>query len=292
MSHQTFELSGLTWILFRLGVDSKAHLNKPIHEACKTGNTELVKTLLLNNGSSFNVPSIGNLFSSLRDLFSRYSDNVDQKEGPRDGRGNKMDVDILDLSGYAPLHYAAKEGHREIVELLLDYGANMEIVDSNGLTPLLLAINSVKSDVVKLLLKKGAKRMEKDMNLNRLLLLAVRYGYYEKTLLALMCGAWVNFVDSTGNSALTYAITVKRKLNIVKLLLLNGASVTFRDRQNQTALHLAVERGEFEIARLLFRAHPYRPLDLKVSLLFFFCFFSNLFFFGLIFFSQGKEMKG
>lgn len=38
-----------------------------------------------------------------------------------------------------PLHYAAREGHLEIVERFLNEKANIEIIDKQGRTPLYLA---------------------------------------------------------------------------------------------------------------------------------------------------------
>lgn len=44
-----------------------------------------------------------------------------------------MDVNVLDgVFRRTPLHYAAEEGHRSIVELLLDRGANKNIQDFSG----------------------------------------------------------------------------------------------------------------------------------------------------------------
>lgn len=38
----------------------------------------------------------------------------------------------MDSNHQTPLYYAAREGHVETCQLLLDVGANTDIVDSNG----------------------------------------------------------------------------------------------------------------------------------------------------------------
>jgi ankyrin repeat protein len=51
---------------------------------------------------------------------------------------------------------AARRGHLEVAEALLDCGANIEARDSLGETPLRRAVNCSKSDLASLLLSRGA----------------------------------------------------------------------------------------------------------------------------------------
>lgn len=53
---------------------------------------------------------------------------------------NKADLEEPNDEGYTPLMEAAREGHRDVVELLLSRGANVNSrVDENLETPLTLA---------------------------------------------------------------------------------------------------------------------------------------------------------
>jgi len=54
------------------------------------------------------------------------------------------------------LLFAAREGHLETVQLLLDAGANVEQADANGATPLIMAVLNGRIDVAQLLVKRGA----------------------------------------------------------------------------------------------------------------------------------------
>jgi ankyrin repeat protein len=58
--------------------------------------------------------------------------------------------------GFTPLLYAARQGCRECVELLLDAGAKIDLTDPDGVTPLISAILNAHWDTAKLLLARGA----------------------------------------------------------------------------------------------------------------------------------------
>ena len=55
-----------------------------------------------------------------------------------------------------PLIVAAKKGHQDVVQLLLDHGTEIDNADKSRWTPLSHAANSGHRVVVKLLLKRGA----------------------------------------------------------------------------------------------------------------------------------------
>ena len=41
--------------------------------------------------------------------------------------------EIRDLFGRTALHYAALEGHRDVIKILLEIGARCDVVDNEGL---------------------------------------------------------------------------------------------------------------------------------------------------------------
>jgi ankyrin repeat protein len=51
------------------------------------------------------------------------------------------DVNVQEDQGFraTPLHHAVHRDHRDIVEILLAHGANIDIKDRNGRTPLYMA---------------------------------------------------------------------------------------------------------------------------------------------------------
>ena len=65
------------------------------------------------------------------------------------------DADV-NKPGWAPLHYAATNGHLAIMELLLEHHAFVDAESPNGTTPLMMAAHYGTPAAVKLLLESGA----------------------------------------------------------------------------------------------------------------------------------------
>ncbi len=76
-------------------------------------------------------------------------------------------IDIRDEWGHTALHYAARDGKLDIVELLLSLGAEVEAMDGFGRTALHMAAMWGQIEVVKFLVSKGALVNTKD-DINRL----------------------------------------------------------------------------------------------------------------------------
>ncbi|WP_116106591.1 ankyrin repeat domain-containing protein [Lewinella sp. IMCC34191] len=70
--------------------------------------------------------------------------------------GLGMNIDIVDRNGYTALAMAAREGHADIVEYLLDNGANPQ-GSGTGCSPLFLAARESAADVIPLLASRGGE---------------------------------------------------------------------------------------------------------------------------------------
>jgi ankyrin repeat protein len=72
----------------------------------------------------------------------------------------------LDYSrgGLTALMFAAREGHGEVVRVLLDAGADPNVKTSNGLTAMMLAVLNDRLDTAKLLLDHGANPNDGSLN--------------------------------------------------------------------------------------------------------------------------------
>ena len=64
--------------------------------------------------------------------------------------------------GWAPLHYAATNGHLEVMKLLLDEHAYIDAASPNNTTPLMMAARYGTPSAVKLLLEAGADPLLKN----------------------------------------------------------------------------------------------------------------------------------
>lgn len=66
-----------------------------------------------------------------------------------------------EINGRKCLHYAADYGQSEVLEFLLQKGAEVDSLDKHGITPILAAIWEGHTPCVRLLLEKGAKKVGK-----------------------------------------------------------------------------------------------------------------------------------
>uniref|UniRef100_A0A8D8H463 Ankyrin-2 n=1 Tax=Culex pipiens TaxID=7175 RepID=A0A8D8H463_CULPI len=127
----------------------------PLMEASRLGYMNLVK-LLLNNAADCNIYTEKHKVTALQ---------IAIKEGRVDiarlliEYGAQVNADYTKNIHYItlPLHVAAAIGNREMVEMLLNKGANINSCEKNNLRPIHVASNHGHASVVHLLLKKGAR---------------------------------------------------------------------------------------------------------------------------------------
>ena len=159
-----------------------------------------------------------------------------------------------------PLHDAVKKSLR-IVELLLDYNANINCVCNNELryqcvTPLHIATIFNKVETVKLLLNRGATVDCRAKNNITPLHMAVENGYLTIVKLLIDHGASINFAgDLETYTPLHFAIN-KGNSQLVSLLLQHGANVNIKDKTDNTVVYLAVQKGNLSIVEQILNFHP------------------------------------
>ena len=142
-----------------------------IHVAVKSGNIEAVKQHLAA-GTDVNAKSKGNGWTP---LFYATSGGG-QKEIAELLIAEGANVNAKDKLGDTSLQVAAYQGHKEIAELLIAKGADVNAKDGDGVTPLDLAIRFNRTETAELLIAKGADVNAKGNNGETPLDLAILVG--------------------------------------------------------------------------------------------------------------------
>ena len=140
--------------------------------------------------------------------------------------------------GDTALLLATASGHRDIVELLLEHGANVDVQDNYGTTALMAAANRGNRDMVELLLEHGANPNKQMIATeytpsDTALIYAAARGQLDIVKLLLQHGADIDKPNDRGNTALAIAMIHKHP-DVVKYLLGRGADYT----RNKSAIHI------------------------------------------------------
>ena len=152
---------------------------------------------------------------------------------------------------YTSLTLASENGHSDVVQLLLNTGANIEAMDDNERTSLILASESGHIEVVHVLIDYGANLEAKDYDPGiPSLILAIQNRHLEVVQLLLDSGANVDTIDYIGRTPLMVAAE-DGQIKAVHILLSSNADIEAFDDDDDTALTLATRFGHSEIEQVL-----------------------------------------
>uniref|UniRef100_A0A2K5W7P0 Ankyrin repeat and sterile alpha motif domain containing 1A n=1 Tax=Macaca fascicularis TaxID=9541 RepID=A0A2K5W7P0_MACFA len=113
-------------------------------------------------------------------------------------------VNCVDSTGYTPLHHAALNGHKDVVEVLLRNDALTNVADSKGCYPLHLAAWKGDAQIVRLLIHQGPShtRVNEQTEMGSALHEAALFGKTDVVQILLAAGTDVNIKDNRGLTAL------------------------------------------------------------------------------------------
>lgn len=203
--------------MLRAFLDNGADVNKddkesqrPLYEVCAVGNAEAAK-MLLEYGA---------------------------------------DIHDDDVFGQTAVHIAAAYGHLDVVELLTGSGANLDLGDKHGRTPLYLACSGGNVETARFLLQTMRERKQNSIRTastdgRTILSKAAGRGHVEVVKMLLEQIDVVSTVNVQETAQMRTALhwaAYNGRIEVVDVLLKNGADATIKDSKGKTALALCGER--------------------------------------------------
>nr|GMC84178.1 putative ankyrin repeat protein RF_0381 [Ipomoea batatas] len=161
-------------------------------------------------------------------------------------------ADAADGDGQTLLHLAIAQRRPDLVQLLLEFGPDLEAPSRLlGSTPLEAAASSGESLIVEILLANRAGTERSELSVWGPVHHAAGNGHIEVLRLLLLKGANVNALTKDGDTALHLAVRERRR-DCTRLLLASGALTDIRNsRDGNTPLHIAAGNGDEQMVRLL-----------------------------------------
>uniref|UniRef100_A0A8B9DI60 Ankyrin repeat and sterile alpha motif domain containing 1A n=1 Tax=Anser cygnoides TaxID=8845 RepID=A0A8B9DI60_ANSCY len=145
-----------------------------------------------------------------------------------------------------PLHHAALNGHKDVVEVLLRNDALTNVADCKGCYPLHLAAWKGDADIVKLLIHQGPSHTKVNEQNALEIKELKKYGPFDP---------YINAKNNDNETALHCAAQYGHT-EVVKVLLEELTDPTMRNNKFETPLDLAALYGRLEVVKMLLNAHP------------------------------------
>ncbi|RLV96990.1 hypothetical protein DV515_00012297 [Chloebia gouldiae] len=155
-------------------------------------------------------------------------------------------VNCVDSTGYTPLHHAALNGHKDVVEVLLRNDALTNVADCKGCYPLHLAAWKGDADIVKLLIHQGPSHTKVNEQNALEIKELKKYGPFDP---------YINAKNNDNETAL-HCAAQHGHTEVVKVLLEELTDPTMRNNKFETPLDLAALYGRLEVVKMLLNAHP------------------------------------
>jgi ankyrin repeat protein len=162
-------------------------------------------------------------------------------------------VTSADDSGFTPLHIAATAGRVDIIEYLLQRGADIEARTAGGQTPLFQTVPLASAEAFDCLLRKGARLGARDNSGKSILQFALSWQRPAMADLILARGFAIEVEGPAAQEMLEEAANAGLA-TVVATLLSRSVPVSAAPRNGTTLLHSAARGGLVEFAGRLLRA--------------------------------------
>lgn len=165
-------------------------------------------------------------------------------------------VDAMDSRGRTPLHIAAFGGHHAAMKALVASGADPNALENDryDIVTIAAVANDIKTLELALSLGCRAGNITSPYD-GTALIAAAHLGHTEVVETLIHAGAPLDHINNLGWTAVIEAIVLGnggwKHTNTVKALIKAGSDLNISDRNGQTPLELAKERGYGNIVELL-----------------------------------------
>ena len=227
-------------MLIRLGVNVNAMYGaKSALMFANDKNEQKIAELLKDNGAKefLDEGEARNLGEKLGVKCHNGGGDIDEVKELID-QGAEIDVVYEGGPIFTSLIWASGNGYTDVVEYLIEKGANINQKMREDVTPLMWACVKEQIDIMELLIKKGADINVKDEEGDTPLMHASNYGYMDIVEMLVEKGANVNEVTNGKRTALMKAV-MNEHYEIAEYLIANGAHVNAKDSDGKTALMFA-----------------------------------------------------
>jgi ankyrin repeat protein len=161
------------------------------------------------------------------------------------------DINDIDQLGLRPLHHAAFHGHKAVVDFLLTKGASGGALDYKGRSPMLLAASRGHTETFACLFKSSTESSPSPTFIwQQLLHTASRYGHIGIIEPLIARRSNPEQPDARGQTPLLIASSNGR-CSAVRFLIKKGSDINHRDLKQRSALYLAAASGHDDVVRLL-----------------------------------------
>lgn len=230
-----------------------------INETCGLGRTALIAAaenghdhvidFLIANGANPNVLAYGGHHAALCAMSGGHAHTVRHLVG-RYG----LDVNHRDKYGATVLLVAAERGDPDLIDFLVDHGANVNVTDHDGRGALHYSIRAKRFDnACHLITHYHLDPNQQDENGVTPVFWAAEYG--ENALIDMLVhhGADLRHTDHHGNGVLAYAVRSKQHQTARHLLAAHGVDPNAADRDGVTSFMIAAQNNDIAMLDLLVR---------------------------------------
>lgn len=193
-----------------------------------------------------------------RSSLKRHLDSVDSvvredlmlEEAKRIGEGRERDY-IKDRGGDSILHTACEYGHKEILQMLIKKGIDVNAIDKRGDTPLHCAARNGQVEIVALLLEKNANINARSKTGHSPISQAIRNGHLSIVKILSKNGAYTDNVLSSGRWTALHVASYYGQIDVLKYLIGHGMEVDAKEIHGATPLYLACQEGHIDTVKYL-----------------------------------------